>query len=143
MRAEMEEINGNIVQSTLSDSFFSKNFWQNLAKFCPNLINNDVPTNINLAPGSIHVHYDSYSDRFVYNLIIKQKVSKNEVIAKVYQSLILLRNHAVENHLTPIFVPRLGIGLDVVPWQAVKQILQNIFGQTALKVVIVFPTAII
>ena len=143
MRAEMKEINGNIVQSTWSDSFFSKNFWQNLAKFCPNLINNDVPTNINLAPGSIHVHLDSYLDRFVYNLIIKQKFSKNELIAKVYQSLILLRNHAVENHLTQIFVPRLGIGLDVVPWQAVKQIFQNIFGQTALKFVIVFPTAII
>ena len=71
---------------------------------------------------STHVHYDNYSDRFVYNLITIQKVSKNELIAKVYQSLILLRNHARENHLTQIFILRLGIGLDTIPWQAVKQI---------------------
>ena len=117
-----------------------------MAKSCKilsSLVNIDVPTNINLAGGSIHVHYNRYSDRFVYNPITKQKVSKNELIANVYQSLILLRNHFVENHLTQIFVPRLGIGLDAVPWHVVKQIFQNIFGQTALKVVIVFPTAII
>ena len=76
MSAEMKEINGNIIQSTLSDSFSSKNFWQNLAKFCPNLVNSDVPTNINLAPGSIHVHYDSYSDRFIYNLITKKNFER-------------------------------------------------------------------
>ena len=73
----------------------------------------------------------------------QKKILKDELIAKVYQSLILLRNHAVANHLTQIFVPRLGIGLDAVPWKVVKQIFQNIFGQTALKFVIVFPTAII
>ena len=84
MRAEMKDINGNIVQSTWSNSLFSKNFWQNLAKFCPNLVNIEVQTSTKLRPGSIHVHYDSYLDRFVYNLITKQKVSKNELIAKVY-----------------------------------------------------------
>ena len=70
MRAKEKELNGDIVQSTLSDSFFFlKNSWQNLAKFCPNLVKIDVPTNINFAPSSIHVNYDTYSDRFVYNLI--------------------------------------------------------------------------
>ena len=45
-----------------------------------------------------------------------------------------MKEHAVENSVTKIAMPRIGSGLDRLDWARVRQMIQETFAETSVEV---------
>jgi len=74
--------------------------------------------------------------RGVYNLITKKKYSGKPTYATLRVALVVMRNHAIANNITHIAMPKIGAGLDKLNWGMVRAIIQELFEDTNLEILV-------
>ena len=72
--------------------------------------------------------------RFIYNMVTKAKYSDKPTYESLRQSLVAMRNHAVEHLVKHIAMPKIGCGLDGLDWNAVRTLVKNVFLDTDIKI---------
>jgi len=72
--------------------------------------------------------------RYIYNLVTKEKYSDKPTYDSLRKSLEKMRDHAQSHNVEHISMPRLGCGLDGLQWPAVRTLLKNVFIKTDISV---------
>jgi hypothetical protein len=75
-------------------------------------------------------------NRFLYYLVTKTRYNDKPTLNNMFKSLIKMRNHMINNKMYKLALPRIGCGLDKLKWSEIKQMLQFIFNNTNIKLVI-------
>ena len=75
-------------------------------------------------------------DRFIYNLVTKEKYYGKPTIASLRKSLVMMRSHMEEKGVKEVAMPRIGCGLDRIDWGKVKIMLEEVFSGSDLKVIV-------
>ncbi len=96
----------------------------------------DCFKNQNLHVGSVGILQDN--ERYVYYLITKSKTSGYPTLNDLKLSLISMKNHAVENNVKNISMPKIGSGLDKLEWTLVRNTIIEVFGDTDINISIYF-----
>ena len=73
-------------------------------------------------------------NRFIYNMVTKEKYSDFPTYDSLQESLIFTRDHATKNKVHHIAMPKIGCGLDKLNWNAVRTLIKNIFLDTDIKI---------
>lgn len=75
-------------------------------------------------------------DYKVFNLITKEKYYKKPTYNTLSQALIDMKKYAVLHGITTIACPLLGCGLDSLEWCKVRNLIQNLFKNTDIKIIV-------
>ena len=75
-------------------------------------------------------------ERFIYHLIIKEKVTEQPKYYPLKDALVKLKEHMVENEITEVSLPKIGTGMNQLSWPAVKMMIEEVFEDTDLKITI-------
>lgn len=73
------------------------------------------------------------NNRFIYNLVTKAKYSDKPTYESLRQSLVAMKDHAIENCVGVIAMPKIGCGLDGLDWNAVRTLLKNVFMDLSIE----------
>ena len=77
------------------------------------------------------------SGQTVYNLVTKRLYYEKPTLPALIETLLAMRAHARANDVRRIAMPRIGCGLDALPWPQVREALQHVFGQSGIQIVVV------
>ena len=77
--------------------------------------------------------------RFIYHLITKKRHFQQAHIQGSPSIFLALRNHAETNSVTRISMPRIGCGLDKMDWTKVKDMIQDVFHGSLVKMTVLTP----
>jgi O-acetyl-ADP-ribose deacetylase (regulator of RNase III) len=77
---------------------------------------------------------DKDKDNYVYYLITKTRSRDKPTLSNLKSSLVDMRNHAIENGVKIISMPRIGSGLDGLDWNDVKNIIKEVFESTSIQI---------
>jgi O-acetyl-ADP-ribose deacetylase (regulator of RNase III) len=72
----------------------------------------------------------------VYNLITKKRYGGKPTYQTIRISLVLMRNHAIANDIKSIAMPKIGCGLDKLNWGMVRAIIQELFEDTDIEILV-------
>lgn len=72
----------------------------------------------------------------VFNLITKAKSSGKPTEASIRSALVVMRDKAVEASVGRIAMPRIGCGLDRLSWPVVRGMIQEIFADTDVEILV-------
>lgn len=72
----------------------------------------------------------------VFNLVTKQKYWQKPTYATLRGALVDMRNQAVDMEVKKIAMPRIGCGLDKLNWEKVMKIINDVFVDTDIDIVI-------
>ena len=72
----------------------------------------------------------------VFNLITKEKARYKPTYKTVRQALIGMRNYATAHNIRTIAMPLIGCGLDSLDWPKVREIIQTVFKDTNIKIIV-------
>ena len=78
----------------------------------------------------------SLEKRFVYHMITKQTFWEKPTYEALNQCLLEVKSHAVKNQVKQINMPKVGCGLDRLNWIIVRRIIERIFGDTDIHIII-------
>ena len=78
-------------------------------------------------PGTIFAYWHEESQRFIYNLVTKVKCSGKPNPPDLANAIDAMREHALNNNVKVIAMPRLASGLDGLPWNEIQTMLLDIF----------------
>ena len=73
-------------------------------------------------------------NRFIYNMVTKEKYSDFPTYDSLQESLVFTRDHAMKNNVDHIAMPKIGCGLDKLNWNAVRTLIKNVFLDTDIKI---------
>ena len=76
------------------------------------------------------------NERFIYNLVTKSRYFHKPTYESLKSCLIEMKNHAIENNVKNIDMPRIGCGLDRLEWKIVKKNIQEIFEETDIIITV-------
>ena len=95
-----------------------------------------IPTKemVNNAP--LRPQVINQSQRFLYHLITKRRYFHKPTYKNLRASLIALRTHAETNNVTRISLPRIGCGLDKFDWKKVRDMIQDVFHGSVIRVTV-------
>ena len=74
--------------------------------------------------------------RSVYHLVTKNKYYMKPTYDSLKDSLIKMRELAILNNELNIAMPKIGCGLDLLDWQKVKDIINEVFEDTNIEIVV-------
>ena len=77
-------------------------------------------------------------NKFIYNLVTKEKYYGKPTYESLEQSLVFMRNHAVENKVHKIAMPKIGCGLDLLNWDVVSDLIKKVFRETNIKIIVFY-----
>jgi len=86
--------------------------------------------------GSI-VSISTESGKTVYNLITKEKYYDKPLLVALIESLMEMRSHARANGVKRIAMPRIGCGLDGLQWAEVRRVLDYLFSQSGIEILVI------
>jgi len=66
-------------------------------------------------------------ERYIYNLVTKEKYSDKPTYDSLRKSLEAMRSHALSHGVNKISMPMIGCGLDGLSWPAVRTLVKNVF----------------
>jgi O-acetyl-ADP-ribose deacetylase (regulator of RNase III) len=72
--------------------------------------------------------------RFIYNLVTKTRYHDKPQLHILHSSLCRMRDHAEENGVTKICLPRIGAGLDQLKWSDVYTTIASVFVNTNITI---------
>ena len=83
-------------------------------------------------------------DKIVYNMFTKSKywhragkyITYEKYLENLKNSLELVRDDMLKNNETKIAMPKIGSGLDRCNWKDVREIINEVFGETEIEVFI-------
>ena len=76
------------------------------------------------------------SEYKVFNLVTKDKYYKKPTYGTVKQALIDMRNYALAKDINKIAMPTIAAGLDFLTWSKVREIIQNVFNNTDIEIIV-------
>ena len=76
--------------------------------------------------------------RFIYNLITKEKYNGKPTYDTLKQSLIKMKEHMVSKSVKEVSMPKIGCGLDLLKWELVKPIIEDVFQDSKIKITIFY-----
>lgn len=85
-------------------------------------------------PGGVAVLKDK--DRFIYNLITKEKYFNKPTYQTMHSSLEAMRVHMEKNSVQKLAIPRIGCGLDGLIWKKVKDQLGEVFKDVDIDITV-------
>ncbi|XP_037934197.1 uncharacterized protein LOC119668680 [Teleopsis dalmanni] len=86
--------------------------------------------------GNVAVLKDN--DRYIYNLITKERNHENCTYPALYYALIAMREHMLQHNVTKLAIPRLGCGIDRLSWLQVRRMLEFVFADDSVEVQVYF-----
>ena len=75
-------------------------------------------------------------NRFVYNLVTKERYFSMPTYDSLRESLLCMREHSLLHGVTEICMPQIGCGLDGLIWTKVKGLLDEIFHDVDINVTV-------
>ena len=76
------------------------------------------------------------NNKFIYNLVTKENYYDKPTYESLEQSLVFMRNHAIEHNVQKIAMPKIGCGLDKLNWDAVSELIKKVFCETNIKIIV-------
>lgn len=74
----------------------------------------------------------------VFNLITKEKYWHKPTYISLKKAVLEMKAICLDKNIKEIHMPRIGCGLDGLSWIIVKQIIQNIFRGTDIKIIVYY-----
>ena len=75
-------------------------------------------------------------ERYVYNLVTKRVFYLKPTMQTLRSSLVKMKLHMSINGVDHLCMPRIGSGLDRLNWQQVKRLIEDVFADEHVKIVI-------
>ena len=75
-------------------------------------------------------------ERYIYNLVTKEKYSDKPTYESMRKSLEAMKSHALSNGVAQISMPMIGCGLDGLNWPEVRTLLKNVFQLEKIQVTV-------
>lgn len=72
----------------------------------------------------------------VYNLVTKTKAFQKPTYESVRAALEDMRDDMLENHIDKLAMPRIASGLDRLDWTRVREIIEEVFEDTDIKILV-------
>ena len=79
---------------------------------------------------------NKYSDRVVCNLITKNVYYGKPTYDTLKKSLLNLKAFMIQNSYKYLGMPKIGCGLDKLQWEKVKLLINEVFGNTDIEIVV-------
>ena len=76
--------------------------------------------------------------RYIYNLITKEKYNGKPTYDTLKQSLIKMKEHMVSKGVKEVSMPKIGCGLDLLKWELVKPIIEDVFQDSKIKITVFY-----
>ncbi|BFF99159.1 ADP-ribose glycohydrolase OARD1 [Drosophila madeirensis] len=86
------------------------------------------------ASGDVAVLKDN--DRYIYYLVTKPQSWGKPTYESLQSSLEQMREHMRKNNVKQLAIPRIGCGIDGLEWNKVSGVLEYVFGQEQLEIVV-------
>ncbi|XP_034654379.1 ADP-ribose glycohydrolase OARD1-like [Drosophila subobscura] len=86
------------------------------------------------ASGDVAVLKDN--DRYIYYLVTKPQSWGKPTYESLQSSLEQMREHMRKNIVKQLAIPRIGCGIDGLEWDKVSGVLEYVFGQEQLEIVV-------
>ncbi|XP_076269006.1 uncharacterized protein LOC143201674 [Rhynchophorus ferrugineus] len=86
--------------------------------------------------GEILIWPDQKESRNIYYLITKRKSEDKPTYELLWKTLVLMSEHIKENHIRKLAIPRLGCGLDHLDWKKVKSMIEYIFKNISIDILV-------
>ena len=77
-----------------------------------------------------------HRDRYIYNLVTKEKFYGKPTMTTLRNSLKEMRRHMRRKGVEGVAMPRIGCGLDLLEWRRVKRLLEEVFEDSDVKIVV-------
>lgn len=103
-------------------------FFRHKFKQVANLLNQHVKT------GGVAILKDQ--NRFLYYLVTKMFSPGKPTYRTLFSSLEALRSHVMENNVKALAMPTIGCGLDRLEWVKVKFMIEYIFQNVDIQIII-------
>lgn len=72
----------------------------------------------------------------VFNLVTKPRFFHKPTCDSLYDTLVSMKEQCEELDITKIAMPRIGCGLDKLQWDDVKEVIDDVFGDTDIEIVV-------
>lgn len=72
----------------------------------------------------------------VFNLVTKARCFHKPTYDSLYQALVDMREQCTALDITKLAMPRIGAGLDKLDWEKVKDVIEDVFGETDIDIVV-------
>ena len=77
-----------------------------------------------------------YENRKIYYLVTKKNYYDKPTYTSMWTSLISMRKLIKDHQVSEIAIPLIGCGLDRLNWGKVKKIIEDVFQNTNLKIIV-------
>ncbi|WP_044642488.1 macro domain-containing protein [Risungbinella massiliensis] len=71
-----------------------------------------------------------------FNLVTKIRYWHKPTYSNLKEAILSMKNYCLERDLTYLAIPKLGCGLDRLKWQKVKGIIEEVFQDTQMEIVV-------
>lgn len=75
-------------------------------------------------------------DRFIYNLITKEKYFNKPTYQTMQSSLEAMKAHVENNCVQKLAIPRIGCGLDGLVWNKMRDQLGEVFNDVDIEITV-------
>lgn len=72
----------------------------------------------------------------VFNLVTKPRYYHKPTYDSLYETLVDMRDQCEELDITKLAMPRIGCGLDKLDWEEVESMIENVFEETNIDILI-------
>lgn len=72
----------------------------------------------------------------VFNLVTKHRYFEKPTYESLEDTLYNMKEIAIEKDITKISMPKIGCGLDKLDWESVKELIEEVFEDTDIEIVI-------
>ena len=76
--------------------------------------------------------------RYIYYLITKEKYNGKPTYDTLKETLIAMKKHMVSKGVKEVSMPKIGCGLDLLSWDLVKKIIEDVFQDSNIKITIFY-----
>ena len=74
----------------------------------------------------------------VFNLITKEKYYHIPTYEDITESLKEMKAQMLKENITRLAIPKIGSGLDKKEWEKIKEIIQNVFNDTDIEILVCY-----
>ena len=117
-----------------TDAQMSKRFAQFLSERVPR--SRRTCRRTNFLRDQVFPFWDSFSRRYIYDLVTKGKYSYKPDLQTLATTLQKTQAHATIHGVLTKAIPKIGCGLDKMNWQDVVKLLRNIFAYSDIQTVV-------
>ena len=131
--SSLQQLNSN-GHCITADAQMSKGFADFLSHRNPGL--RSTCRNARLFVGQVYPYWDPTGQRYVYNLVVKERFCDKPNLSTLSKTLEAKKIHASTIGVSTNAIPKLGCGLDQMKWQEVVKLLRDIFAYADVQIVV-------